>query len=189
MRPDFGVFEWVLEARGHLSLLGLVSDKSASVVERIRQTVGLAGASEDAIRLLADRNWRPHIVGGIAMVFDTEPERLVPGAWEAVDLGSWVAPQLVACLGFADPRFPEGVRSRIEAVETSAPSPKVVASLIAACEAYPSLRRSVTSLPELVGVQELLRDDIDNSGRIAHDWRERFVRLCESSGAPPAPRW
>lgn len=68
-----------------------------------------AGASPDfgadVQALLADENWRMHLIAAGAIF--VAPERCpVEALWERIEAGSWVTPQLLAAAQVADPTFP-----------------------------------------------------------------------------------
>lgn len=59
----------------------------------------------DVQALLADDNWRMHLIAAAAVV--VAPERCpVDALWERIEAGSWVTPQLLAAAALADPTFP-----------------------------------------------------------------------------------
>ena len=66
------------------------------MIDRVEQALSLQGAEEFVDVMFDDPNWRPHLVGAIALILD-DGSRLSPTAlWHAIDAGSWVIPQLVS---------------------------------------------------------------------------------------------
>src|SRR3954466_6713530 len=124
MRPDFGIFEPMFQtAHGYLSLLNLGANDADQAVAAVRECCQRASNPFQEIgRLLADSNWRPHLVASVAVFalgFDSETVRLL---WRRLDAGSWVTPQIGATLFAIDPGFLAQARSRLEAgcpVDTS----------------------------------------------------------------------
>src|SRR5688572_24296551 len=107
MHPEFGIFEPVFEsAHGYLALLGLNSGDATEAVELVRNCCGkVSNPSSDIYRLLAEPNWRPHLVAAVAAIvsgFDAETANLL---WRRLDRGSWVTPQIAAALFLVDPDF------------------------------------------------------------------------------------
>lgn len=180
--PFASVFEkGELEVPGHLELLHLAQPGAQIVIDRIAVVLRHAESSRWATALLHDRNWRPHLVGAIALLLEPSlgPELL----WHAIDEGSWVTPQLVATAMFLDTTFREQVRRRAAALcpvgvhaGTSAGklvhSPKMMASLIAASAELPDLAVWREACLRDERVQKLLAEDAswDRSDRITTTW-------------------
>lgn len=114
----FGPFTHVfekgeLEVPGHLELLGLNSSGVQVVIDRIVVAINAGDSQRWLTALLHDVNWRPHLVGAIALIVDqTLDSNLL---WDAIDRGSWVIPQLVVVAAHVDPRFRERIRERVDA--------------------------------------------------------------------------
>jgi len=208
---EFGPFADVLKAPGEpapLVLLFMRSVESGAVIDRIDKAL----AAEEAVRgveaLFASPDWRPHLVGAVALILDGD-RRLDPAAlWRAVDAGSWVTPQLVATAYLADPSFPARVRERLEAncaiqVPTklsagerhratgpAAPeqrSAKLLASLVRIGLLVPALTgwlRTAASRPQLAALQSA---DRDKSGNIAENWLKSVQAALKARGRAAAP--
>lgn len=208
---EFGKFHPLFgKSHGYLSLLNLQSNDSIESVARILRIVRVGDVYADIHRLLSDVNWRPHLVGGVAMLVAEESAPLVSTAWRAVDSGSWVTPQLVACLAVADRAFPDEVRIRLAPqwrvaapefdsdVErhvatgpggADARSGKAVASLMAACGLHDELREIAEAAQADANVQAALGQDIDKSGDILRAWRLRLLEFLGDLGEAPRIRW
>lgn len=104
-------FASVFDSGDYLSLLHLGA-YDAGVVERIgliaRECEDLPGE----MRELLSAGWRPALVGCLAL-FGRCSEELLDLLWEAMDQGSWVAPQMAVTLWMLDPRFGELARRRL----------------------------------------------------------------------------
>lgn len=95
-----------LRVPGHLVLMNTTKPEETAVVVRRIEGVLQAGGYEGGLRaLLSDVNWRPHLVGAVAMVLMDDPLPFVAGLWQAVRHGSWMSPQLLLVLSAVDPDF------------------------------------------------------------------------------------
>ena len=118
LEDRFGPFAHVfergeLEVSGHLELLGLNSSGVQVVIDRIVVAVAAGDTPRWLTALLHDVNWRPHLVGAIALI--VEPTLDSSLLWYAIDRGSWAIPQLVVVAAHVDPRFRERIRERADA--------------------------------------------------------------------------
>lgn len=207
--PFASVFEQgELDVPGYLPLLGLAPTESLIVIERIRHVLETHDPTPWVAALFEDPNWRPHLVGAIAVLLasDTKPYRGL--IWSAIDAGSWVTPQLVVTGYYTDPAFETEAKRRIEAgcpvrppvglspVERhsatgpAGPGPrsaKMLASLLAICEKIPHLEpwlEAVRADPEVVA---LLARDFDHSGSIALRWHESLLSRFRERGVELRP--
>lgn len=197
---EFGPFERILE--GYLTLLHL--DRRASrVIAAIARIVRDAHDSPPYIeRMLADPDWRPQLIGAVATLCTPMPSPFVPYLWNAVDRGSWVAPQIAVVLLLVDPRFAEAAKRRVMAgctvIEPSirsrllrhvmtgpAPTPErsaknlsALLGLLALLPHEESWTRAAMTRPDLRDLHAL---DRDGGGDIALHWRaalsNRFAEL------------
>jgi hypothetical protein len=212
---EFGPFAGILKSAGEPAPLILLSMRSAevgAVIDRIEQAM----TSEDAVRgvdaLFASPDWRPHLLGAVALLLDTG-RRFDPSAmWKAIDAGSWVTPQLVTTAYLIDPSFADRLRERIaakcavviapnlSAVErhraTGPATPqqrsaKLLASLVRIGMLAPALAgwlRAASSRPEFAALQAA---DRDKAGNIAENWLknvETQFRVRGRALVPPAGR-
>jgi hypothetical protein len=89
------------------------------VIDRVEESIeecGVDGGGELAVwigRLFAELNWRPHLVGAIALLLGAGRAAEIGALWRAIDRGSWVGPLLVVTADFRDPEFPSAARTRI----------------------------------------------------------------------------
>jgi hypothetical protein len=208
---EFGPFAGILKSPGEpapLKLLSMRSGEGGEGVGRSEQT----RSSEDAVRgvdaLFASPDWRPHLLGAVALLLDAG-RRLDPSPlWTAVDAGSWVTPQLVTTAYLIDPSFPDRLRDRIDAKCTvvippnlspterhraSGPaspeqrSAKLLVSLVRIGMLVPALGGWVTTQagrPELAALQAA---DRDKSGNIAENWLKNVESQFRSRGRALAP--
>jgi hypothetical protein len=202
MHPEFGIFEPVFEsAHGYLALLGLSSGDATEAVKFVRNCCGkVSKPSSDICRLLAESNWRPHLVAAVAMIvsgFDAEAASLL---WRRLDCGSWVTPQIAAALFLVDPDFPAQARARLEArcpVDTtelrsmspierhSATGPagtvhrsaKAAAALLQLAGMASPIPPWVQEIRAAKDMQALLAQDIDGSDKIAERWLNRIREI------------
>jgi hypothetical protein len=189
-----------LEVPGHLELLHLGIPGAQIVIDRIDRALQCGDSIPWVAALLQDANWRPHLVGAIAMLLQPSLDHKL--LWHAVDGGSWVTPQLVVTAMFVDPMFREQARSRVAAlcpvVAPVGPTPverhsatgpagqqarsaKMLASLIAASVECSDLAPWREEVLQDERTKSLLAIDAswDASDRIVRSWsaavREAFL--------------
>ena len=154
----------------YLKLLNL--GDGAGAAEAVRTvTTCLKESSErddEVVNLLtATPNWRPHLVGCIALLSAERTNRTDDALVEAGCQFSWVAPQLLATMSLLDPPnwAPRVRRSILDRQDPKA------ASAFQALKADGSLDLLVLS-----GL------DRDYGGRIALGWRERIGAIFDDAG-------
>jgi hypothetical protein len=190
--PFARVFEkGELEVPGHLELLGLESSGAQVVIDRIVAALKIGDTERWLAALMHDVNWRPHLVGAIALILDrTLNSNLL---WDAIDRGSWVIPQLVVTAAHVDPRFRDSVRERVDAQcpvvvptglspaeQHSATGPegqshrsgKMLASMLAMSAEFPDLADWRTRVRQDERVKQQLSIDAswNNSDKIVVSW-------------------
>lgn len=206
MNPDFGIFEPVFEsAHGYLSLLHLSGDDASRAVELVKDCRRKSSNPyRDICRLLADSNWRPHLVAAVAAIvsgYDSEATRCL---WRRLDTGSWVTPQVGVALYLVDRDFEAQSRRRLERgcpVDVSelmsmtgperhsaaGPAGKADRSAKAAATLLQLLRTMslvpswVERLGESAEMRALLAQDIDASATITDRWLRRIQELLQKA--------
>lgn len=162
------------------------------------------GAVEEIRLLLAENNWRPHLVGAAASLSLKDPTQVVPNLWQCLDRGSWVTPQIAVVLSLIDSKFEENSRTRLEAlcpldvsqlaamhplerhsaagpagrVERSAKAAKALCSLVRASAAD---LEWLDKLEASQAFREFIEQDIDAADLLARDWKERLLQLLGKS--------
>jgi hypothetical protein len=206
MEPDFGIFEPVFEsAHGYLALLHLSADDAPKAVELVTDCCRkIANPYPDICRLLADSNWRPHLVAAVAAIvsgYDSEAARCL---WRRLDSGSWVTPQIGVALYLVDRDFEAESRPRLlagcpldvsdlmtmtgpERHSAAGPAGEVDRSAKAAATLL-QLLRTMSPVPSWVeGVSDseslraLVAQDIDASATIADRWLHRIQALTRAT--------
>jgi len=208
---EFGPFGGILKLPGEptpLKLLSMRSLEVGAVIDGIEQ----AAASEDAVRgvdaLFASPDWRPHLLGAVALILDAGRRFDPSPLWKAIDAGSWVTPQLVTAAYLIDPAFAARLRDRIDArcavvippnlspeerhratgpATPEQRSAKLLASLVRIGTLAPALAgwlKTAVRRPELA---TLLAADPDNSGNIAENWLKNVESQLRSRGRALAP--
>ena len=89
--------------RLYLELLSVMPD-ARHAVAAIREAGRQSGPHLDAeiVALLTELNWRPQLVGGVAvLVFGANDERL-SALWAALGRPCWVSPQLAAVASLSE---------------------------------------------------------------------------------------
>jgi len=184
-----------LEAPGYMYLLGLGDAATQVVIDRIERALA-GGAFQFVDGLLDDPNWRPHLVGAIALILDDGDHLDARSLWRAIDAGSWVNPQLVVTALMVDREFPIRLVERVESSCPISPAPglspierhsatgpgntrlrsaKLLASLLSVGTALPSLSSWIAGVREEPRVIELLQLDFDNAPSIAASWQTNLV--------------
>ena len=195
MNTYFGIFEPVFKSpHSYLSLLGLGASDAAEAVDLVRRCCSTSSEpGSDICRLLDDKNWRPHLVGAVAVIIcGTHPET-ISRLWKRIDYGSWVTPQLGAALFLVDPDFEAESRRRLEAgcpvdakellsmdgperhsatgpAGTKERTAKMAATLV-------QLLRMLSPGLDSESLKLLLAQDVDRSGAIAEGWLGKIRTL------------
>jgi hypothetical protein len=214
--PEFGPFASVfekeeLEVPGYLKLLHLGGDGNQAVIDRIERAFRVGDPRPWVTNLLQEPNWRPNLVGAVAFLFD-DNEMLDRGLlWHAIDVGSWVTPQLVVTAYFTDTNFSSEVRDRVDKkcpVKTptnltpverhSATGPagtfgrraKMLASLLTISSMTSSLKEWAETFRNMQEMQDLLKEDAtwDGSDRITASWLDAVSKIFLQRGHPLKPR-
>lgn len=125
-------FGWVFNQKGdYLSLLHL-GGEAESVIERLGESARSCTDLVSEVRDLLEKGWRGALVACAALHGACTLEAL-DLLWEALDQGSWVAPQIAITLWMLDPRFEERARQR----------------LLSGCPVQPEPDRNDVSRPEV----------------------------------------
>lgn len=185
----------------HLTLLNLGAGCEVSLAQVRRILEISADLTPQIVALLDDANWRPQLVGAVAMHFGAANEKSRDALWRAFDSGSWVSPQLAAIAFLVDEDFEAQARRRMEAgcavnrdrlegldwiarhsaagpISFSAHSSKALSALIALSQRLPD----APWLDQLLAredIQQSIQSDRDGGGRIAVVWLERFTQVRE----------
>ena len=99
----------------YLTLLNLGSGSETAITILRHILGGDTDLTPQVVALLADFNWRPQLVGAVALRLGTANEESRDALWRAFDSGSWVSPQLAAIAFLVDENFEARSRLRIEA--------------------------------------------------------------------------
>jgi hypothetical protein len=208
---EFGPFAAVLKLPGEpapLVLLSMRSAATAAVIDRIERALSADDAARGAAALFASPDWRPHLVGAVALILDAD-RRLGPSMlWNAVDAGSWVTPQLVAAAYLVDPSFPDRLQERIDArcavampaklspaerhratgpATAEQRSAKLLMSLLSVGRRVPVLAGRLAAAARRPDLAALQVDDRDNSGNIAENWLINLEGQFKSRGRVLTP--
>ena len=200
-------FAEVFQNGGYLSLLNLHPDP-LDVIARIESVVhSHPDYRRYVASMLAEENWRPHLVACIAVLVSPDKTSFGTALWGALDSGSWVAPQLAVTLRHCDPSFVAEAKRRIAAgcpvtvphikvgllrhVTTGPASPierssKNMAALLRLLGTLPAEQEWAQETEKTIEVQEVLRSDRDRSGDIALQWDTKLTELLALRGRPLA---
>ena len=186
----------------YLTLLNLGSGSELAITILRRILGGDTDLTPQVVALLADFNWRPQLVGAVAVGLGAANEESRNALWRAFDSGSWVSPQLAAVAFLVDEDFEARSRLRIEAgcpinldrlegldwvVRHSAAGPgnsashssKALSALAGLCQRLPETHVWLEPLLSREETQHSLKSDYDDGGRIATGWLDGFVRMRE----------
>jgi hypothetical protein len=207
LKTAFGPFAVVFERGelddGYLELLHLDGAGTQPVIARILTAIKTGDTQRWVTALLHDANWRPHLVGAIALLLDLRLDS--NPLWAAIDGGSWVIPQLVVTAAHVDPRFREHVRERVGAhcpvvVPSGLSSPerhsatgpeglthrsaKMLASMLAMSREFADLADWREAVQEDQRSRELLAADAswNNSDRIVESWLSALRSVFRARG-------
>jgi hypothetical protein len=187
---------------GYLALLGLSGRTSQVVLDRIEQARAQDGALIFVERLFESGNWRCHLVGAMALLFDDSDDLGAGILWRAIDAGSWVVPQLAVTALIIDRDFPARLVERVErSCPVSVPSPskgcpgtelvepaKLLASLLTIGSTLPSLSVWIADVRQRPTLVDLLKEDDDNAGAIAAGWHRNLIEQFAVRGRVLKPK-
>jgi len=204
----FGLFDKIFSQGLYLSLLNLDSDTDSDtdVIQCVKEIGDIIAEDKDletSISLLfSDVNWRPHLVAAVAVLLTSPSERNMNDLWDAFDKGSWVSPQFAATASLRDYKFKNRLVDRVKnrcalmPSELSLLSPlerhsaagpcgdyqrvcKNMASLISLAETISDLDPGVKDELESEDVQDMLKQDVDDSGDRALRWLSDIRKILD----------
>jgi hypothetical protein len=185
MEPDFGIFEPVFESEhGYLSLLHLSADDAPQAVELVADCCRkIANPFPDICRMLADSNWRPHLVAAVAVIVSGHDSEVARFLWHRFDSGSWVTPQIGVALYLVDRDFEAQSRLRLEAgcpVGTADRSAKAAATLLQLLRMNSPIPGWVERVSDSESLRALLAQDVDASATITDRWMHRILEITRT---------
>jgi len=184
----------------YLELLNFGEGSEAAIDLLVSIIDNHANFDREVIALLADFNWRPQLVGAVAVAMQCATPRSIKGIWKALDMGSWVSPQLAAVASLVDNEFEAHARRRLEArcpikpdrltgtdwllrhvaagpESVDSHADKAMSALVGVCQLLPRYDRWLQPLLLCDDVQLMLKRDSDygNAGEIAKLWLQAFA--------------
>ncbi len=178
MTAGFGVFSPLFEASAdYLVLLHLDMPEAKRVVTKVVERCHLSSACHEEVGNLFDQSdWRPHLVGAVALsALRYDPESLRK-LWAAIDRESWVTPQLAVAAFIRDPAFGDQAGARIRSRSRSAKTVASLAYLAGRFSFRPDWLSTELLNADLIG---LLAKDVDGSAEIAERWLTRLQELLD----------
>jgi hypothetical protein len=191
----FGVFSPLFEGGvAYLTLLNLGTPDATTAISLIMKLCASASDPyQEVCRLLRQPNWRPHIVGAVALATLAHDPEATRELWSAIDKRSWVTPQLAAAAFLCDPTFADHARERLRLsrrLDTSAcarlpalerhisvgpagrvePSAKAAAALVRLLELLPHPPDWLSVEAASLDLQNLIKRDRDSSAELAEQW-------------------
>lgn len=187
----------------YLALLNLFNAaESRTAIEHVRASGRKSGDRLDAElhALLANVNWRPQLVGAVALLVVEASRQRLDLLWGALDRPSWVAPQLAAVASLTDPEFDLRTRERIERrcaldgagmremdglLRHTARGPesvvgrskKLLSALMRLCEARPHTAVWLAAYAATEDLAAMVASDVDRGGEIATRWLSQIEEL------------
>ena len=188
----------------YLTLLQPSGDAGLAVSD-IRACIRRSGPNltSELNELLAQPNWRPHLVAAVTLLVTGADQRHLEILWTAIKRPSWVSPQLAACASRVDSNFAQSARTMIEQrcafeaqtlvditglerhhalgpLSWSAHSAKLLSALVALC----ALSHESTWLEPLVNaedIRQMMASDVDGGGTIAVRWISRIMPFIDAA--------
>ncbi len=183
-------------------LLLNVAPGAREAVDAIRHSAIQSGDRLDAeiAALLAQNNWRPQLVGAVAILIAGANDARLAALWGAIDRPCWTSPQLVAAASLVDVDFEARARMRLDRrgaldardVESmpwparhSALGPgsiqrhsaKVLAALLRVCEQRASATHWIGPYAANEELRRIVATDADGGGFIAATWRDAIAAI------------
>lgn len=211
--PKFGPFQHAFSAQGgeqpgYLQLLWLDRDDCQIALDRIATALSLGDTERWIAALFDDPDWRPHLVGALALLLGRDAHLDAAPLWRALDAGSWVTPQLVVTAFYADPLFAARVRERVGdgcrinvptglsapqrhsatgPADSVARSGKAMACLVSVGSWLPSLAPWLAERASSRRTAEVLAQDIDEAPLIATRWHSELTQQFARRGVVLTP--
>jgi O-acetyl-ADP-ribose deacetylase (regulator of RNase III) len=189
-----------LQVTPYLSLLN-ASSGAGTAVALVRESTARSGNLDlEIAALLAQNNWRPQLVGAVALILAGPSEGRLAALWEAIDRPCWVSPQLVATVSLVDANFDAQARMRLDRRGTldardvlampwperhSAIGPnsidghaaKTLSAFLSICEGRSSASAWIRPYLADEQLRGIVAQDQDGGGGIARDWLQSMVTL------------
>lgn len=162
-------------------------------VEIVRRCTRISENKEaEVVALLTGSgNWRPHLVGAVAVLLGVNTEATRNALWVSFD-GSWVSPQLAVAAFLRDPAFETNARPRIEAgcpatIPEYCPKPgywdelsrQPLSALVFLCRQLPTATEWLDDALEDERIRELSNDEWDHGDRIAAEWQASIQKAMK----------
>jgi hypothetical protein len=186
------------EFPGYLELLHMQGQAAQIVIDRTERAVAAEAPQRWVDRLLADRDWRPHLVACAAFLVDRKGVLDPKPLWTAIDAGSWAVPQLAVTALFVDPGFSEAARARVESLRLASAGlvgaaqergGKIAASLLEAASRVPSMAQWRASALSDPSIQSLLSaDERNGSPAIVVRWLDQAAAAFNQREVKLAPK-
>ena len=179
----------------YLTLIGSLTQEDAQItIPIVRRCVAESpDATAEVMALFADYNWRPQIVGAVALLTGLVNTKILHALWTAFDSGSWVSPQLAVTASQCDPDFASEARQRIEAgcpintsrldgidwatrhsaagpISFAMHSSKALASLVTICQIIPDVAPWLEQVIADENISGLLQGYTDGAEHIVTYW-------------------
>jgi hypothetical protein len=183
----------------YLLLLNMSSPEADVLALRVVQSAidSSPHIKQEIIALLAEANWRPQLVGAVALYLTGAETETIAALWAAFDSLSWASPQLAGVLRLTDPDFETAARARIAAgcpanmdrweqyqqegtpPKESRRDTKALTALVTLCRPEPDWQSWLQPLVTRDDIHQLLEDGYGQVGSFALDWLRLFQKRLE----------
>jgi len=180
MQPEgFGAFAPLFEdSIAYLTLLNCDHGSKDAIALVMKCCAAVSNPYRDICQLLRQPNWRPNLVGAVAIAALGHDPEATSQLWVTIDRGSWVTPQLAATAFLRDPQFTDHALERLQ--RGAMRSAKAASSLVHLLQRLPPRSGRVIVSPTSAEINKLLNEDKDSSGKIAECW---LIALTRNLGA------
>ncbi len=149
----------------YLSLLNLPKDSRCQAISGLKNVVDShSDIEKDILTCLSVRNWRPHLVACIALIYKPQLGS-ASILWERIEKTSWVTPQLCITAYLIDPLFRENAVSVLAGSSHS----KTVITLYMLLASFCGYIMSEEDRAQFTSARD---KDFDNTTRIVKEWFE-----------------
>lgn len=138
---------------------------------------------EGTRHLLADHNWRTHLVACFVLLRLSPQTRsaLLDSFWERLTLGSWVSPQISVVLSLVDRDFKmKGEKILRDGLTANDPSLSTLGSQAPQGRRSPSEGKALAAVQVLINEVIIDTSDSDAGGLHAQHWKQRVLKLIET---------
>ncbi|WP_108801934.1 hypothetical protein [Aquimarina sp. Aq107] len=189
----FGIFDSFWDNQpNHLPLLNLRIDlsdtetfnlgKSLKLLDQIISNSTIEEIYNDTLAMLAELNWRLHLVALITILKleKSEQQKFIDFLWKRLCLGTWVSPQLLVTLLKIDFNFKEKSELLLNEIGLNEFRTNYLSEqeLVGRTFNYELADYKILNSLRYLNDRKILTDiDDDNGAKIAQNWNEQLTEL------------